>query len=90
MRIFLDPPILRAGMTFSALTQNNISARSMGGAIIICANKHPVALLTRRDRITRIFDLNGRELSLVDFDQAYPGKRAAFEAMKVDPEDVVS
>jgi len=79
MKAFLEPPIVHAETVISALVTSNVVARYIGGAFIMSGEKFPIALLTRHDQVTRIFDLSGAEFSAAAFDETYPGKRAAFE-----------
>jgi len=81
MTAILEPPVLHADTVISALTTRHMMAQYISGAFVVCGEKFPIALLTRRHQVTRIFDLSGVELSLAAFDETYPGKRAAFEEL---------
>ena len=65
-------------VTVAALVKRSLHCDFLRGALI-CGAKRPVAVLIRRDGVTRAFEINGPQIALNDLEQRFPGQRAEFE-----------
>jgi hypothetical protein len=81
MKIELDGIIHVGETTIAALAKSSV--RCFGGANGLSAygTKQPVAVLIRRDEITVAFEADGTPIPPEEFEQRYPGQRAAFEGL---------
>lgn len=82
MTVELDEVIRFGAITAAALAERSVHGNAFN-AVAIHGEKNPVAVLIRHADVTMAFEIDGRQISLGEFERRFPGRRAEFERIAI-------
>jgi hypothetical protein len=79
MKIDLEQPVWIGNVAVAAIVETQFVCHEIRRSLSARSRKRPMAVLVHRAGVTRVYDVEGNEISPNDIDNRFPGQLSAFE-----------